>query len=92
MRLDLTKRSDYAIRAMLSLTKVGGGPPEQPQDRGGDKIPPGSCPDHGGLTRAGLVEAHPGRAGGYKLAKPASTVTLLTVIEAVEGDPIGKSV
>jgi Rrf2 family protein len=41
----------------------------------------------GDLTRAGLVEAHPGRAGGYRLARPASSVTLLTVIEAVEGDP-----
>jgi Rrf2 family protein len=52
------------------------------------KIPPRFLPQiMGDLTRAGLVEAHPGRAGGYKLAKPASTVTLLTVIEAVEGDP-----
>jgi DNA-binding IscR family transcriptional regulator len=33
------------------------------------------------------VDAHPGRAGGYKLAVPASSVTLLRVIEAVEGDP-----
>jgi Rrf2 family protein len=41
----------------------------------------------GDLTRAGLVAAHPGRAGGYRLAHPADSVTLLTVIEAVEGDP-----
>jgi Rrf2 family protein len=41
----------------------------------------------GDLTRAGLVEAHPGRAGGYRLFRTADTVTILTVIEAVEGDP-----
>jgi Rrf2 family protein len=41
----------------------------------------------GDLTRAGLVLAHPGRAGGYQLGKPADEVSLLTVIEAVEGDP-----
>jgi Rrf2 family protein len=41
----------------------------------------------GDLTRGGLVEAHPGRAGGYRLAQKADSVTILTVIEAVEGDP-----
>jgi Rrf2 family protein len=41
----------------------------------------------GDLTRAGLVEAHPGRAGGYRLAQDAAAVSILTVIEAVEGDP-----
>jgi Rrf2 family protein len=88
MRLDLTKRSDYAIRAMLSLTKVGGGLLSSRKIAEEMKIPPRFLPQiMGDLTRAGLVEAHPGRAGGYKLAKPASTVTLLTVIEAVEGDP-----
>jgi Rrf2 family protein len=88
MRLDLTKRSDYAIRAMLSLTMVGGGLLSSRKIAEEMKIPPRFLPQiMGDLTRAGLVEAHPGRAGGYKLAKPASTVTLLTVIEAVEGDP-----
>ena len=28
----------------------------------------------------------PGRAGGYRLAKPAASISLLDVIEAVEGD------
>jgi len=88
MRLDLTKRSDYAIRAMLSLTMVGGGLRSSRKIAEEMKIPPRFLPQiMGDLTRAGLVEAHPGRAGGYKLARPASSVTLLTVIEAVEGDP-----
>jgi Rrf2 family protein len=52
------------------------------------KIPPRFLPQiMGDLTRAALVEAHPGRAGGYRLAKPANMVSILTVIEAVEGDP-----
>ena len=38
------------------------------------------------LGRAGLVEAAPGRAGGYRLARDASAISLLQVIEAVEGD------
>jgi Rrf2 family iron-sulfur cluster assembly transcriptional regulator len=88
MRLDLTKRSDYAIRAMLALTRAGNGLLSSRKIAEEMKIPPRFLPQiMGDLTRAGLVDAHPGRAGGYRLARPASTVTLLTVIEAVEGDP-----
>jgi Rrf2 family protein len=38
------------------------------------------------LTRAGLVEAQTGRTGGYRLARRADRITLLDIIEAVEGD------
>ncbi|HVV38380.1 MAG TPA: Rrf2 family transcriptional regulator [Acidimicrobiales bacterium] len=37
------------------------------------------------LTRAGVFEAVPGRGGGYRLARPAAEVTVLDVVEAVEG-------
>lgn len=88
MRLDLTKRSDYAIRAMLALAKTEGGLLSSRKIAHEMKIPPRFLPQiMGDLTRAGLVDAHPGRAGGYRLAKPADSVNLLTVIEAVEGDP-----
>ena len=40
----------------------------------------------GDLVAAGLVEATTGRAGGYRLARPADAITLLDVVEAVEGD------
>ena len=40
----------------------------------------------GDLTRAGIVDARLGRAGGYRLSKPASAISLLDVIEASEGD------
>lgn len=88
MRLDLTKRSDYAIRAMLALTKAPEGLLSSRKIAEEMKIPPRFLPQiMGDLTRAGLVYAHPGRAGGYKLAELADKVTLLRVIEAVEGDP-----
>jgi Rrf2 family transcriptional regulator, iron-sulfur cluster assembly transcription factor len=88
MRLDLTKRSDYAIRAMLALTMAPEGLLSSRKIAEEMKIPPRFLPQiMGDLTRAGLVDAHPGRSGGYKLAQEASTVTILTVIEAVEGDP-----
>lgn len=37
------------------------------------------------LEKAGLVEGHPGRTGGFTLAKPASAITLLDVHRAVGG-------
>jgi Rrf2 family iron-sulfur cluster assembly transcriptional regulator len=87
MRLDLTMRADYAIRAMLALTRAGGllSSRKIAEEM---KIPPRFLPQiMGDLSRAGLVEAHPGRAGGYVLGKDPSKVTLLQVIEAIEGDP-----
>jgi Rrf2 family protein len=88
MRLDLTKRSDYAIRAMLALTMAEDGLLSSRKIAEEMRIPPRFLPQiMGDLTRAGLVDAHPGRSGGYKLAQPADSVTLLRVIEAIEGDP-----
>jgi Rrf2 family transcriptional regulator, iron-sulfur cluster assembly transcription factor len=88
MRLDLTKRSDYAIRAMLALTMAPSGLLSSRKIAEEMKIPPRFLPQiMGDLTRAGLVDAHPGRSGGYKLAQTADSVTLLRVIEAIEGDP-----
>jgi len=37
------------------------------------------------LKRAGFVASSRGREGGYHLARPASTITLLEVITALEG-------
>jgi Rrf2 family protein len=38
------------------------------------------------LERAGLVQGHPGRKGGFTLARPATAITLLDVHRAVGGD------
>ena len=37
------------------------------------------------MTRAGLLRASPGPKGGYQLARPAAEITVLDVVEAVEG-------
>jgi len=37
------------------------------------------------LTRAGLVEATAGRHGGYRLSRSASEITLLDIVQAIEG-------
>ena len=40
------------------------------------------------LVTASIVKSTRGRDGGYKLAKPANKITLLEIVEAVDG-PIG---
>lgn len=37
------------------------------------------------LTRAGLLRATPGPTGGFRLARPADEITVLDVVEAIEG-------
>lgn len=38
------------------------------------------------LSQAGIVEATTGRAGGYRLARPARDITLRDIVFALEGD------
>jgi Rrf2 family transcriptional regulator, iron-sulfur cluster assembly transcription factor len=88
MRLQLTRRADYAIRTAICLGRVGSerrlsGPVIAERMA----IPPRFLPQiMQDLVRAGLVEAAIGRGGGYRLARQPGDVSLLEVIEAVEGD------
>jgi Rrf2 family iron-sulfur cluster assembly transcriptional regulator len=88
MRLELTKRGDYAVRAMLALTRgAGSGLLSSRRIADAMDIPVRFLPQVlADLGRAGLVEAAAGRSGGYRLARAAGSISLLEVIEAVEGD------
>ena len=88
MRLELTKRGDYAVRAMLALARgAGNGLLSARRISDAMDIPVRFLPQVlGDLQRAGLVEAAAGRSGGYRLARPSEQISLLDVIEAVEGD------
>ena len=88
MRLDLTKRGDYAIRAMLALAHAPEGRLLSVRRIAGDMaIPRQFLPQVMlDLGRAGLVDAVAGRSGGYRLSRPAADITLLDVVEAAEGD------
>jgi Rrf2 family protein len=37
------------------------------------------------LTAAGVIDAIPGPRGGYRLARPPSDITLLEIVEAIDG-------
>lgn len=88
MRLELTKRGDYGVRAVLALARAEAGVLVSAR-RIADAmaIPVRFLPQVlGDLARAGLVEASPGRAGGYRLTRAADAISLLEVIEAIEGE------
>jgi len=87
VRLELTKRGDYAVRAMLALAGDGDGLLSARRIAAEMAIPPRFLPQvMGDLVRAALVEGVPGRSGGYRLSQPAANISLLTIVEAVEGD------
>jgi Rrf2 family transcriptional regulator, iron-sulfur cluster assembly transcription factor len=88
MRLELTRRGDYAVRAMLSLAEHNGtGWLSVARISAAMGIPERFLPRvMTELARSGLVEGHLGRSGGYRLARPAASITLLEVIQAVEPD------
>ena len=87
MRLELTRRGDYAVRAMVDLARL---PSEW--ETGGAIAARTDIPSRfvtqvmGDLVRGGLVEARIGRTGGYRLSHAPAEITVLALVEAVEGD------
>jgi Rrf2 family protein len=87
MRLQLTKRTDYAIRACLYLASNGCDTPASSRRIAQRmEIPERFLPRVlSDLTEAGIMEARIGRAGGYRLQRPPDRLSILELIETVEG-------
>lgn len=88
MRLELTRRGDYAIRSVVALAGIPDGARlSVRQLADAEAIPVRFLPRiMTDLNRAGLVEAAAGRTGGYRLARPARDMSLLDIVVAIEGD------
>ncbi len=85
MRLEVTRKSDLAVRALRALDRA---------DRRvkGPELAEMVCSTPGfvaqvvnPLVRAGWVRSDPGPTGGYSLEVDLAGVSVLSVIEAVEG-------
>ena len=89
MRLELTRRGDYAIRAVIALGRSEQGVViSAPRLAAITGIPRRFVAQvMVEMVRAGIAEAKLGRLGGYRLARDPESMTLLEVVEAVEGDP-----
>lgn len=90
MKLTLSRRGDYVVRAAICLAGAWGGDGAYRKIRevaAAMELPPSYTPQVLGiLAKAGLAEAKAGRDGGYRLTKPPERITLLEVVEAAEGE------
>lgn len=87
MRLRLTKRTDYAIRACLYLaTSDDDGPVPSRRIAEAMEIPDRFLPQVlADLARSGLVASTNGKRGGYRLTRDPARLSILEIVETVEG-------
>ena len=87
MRLELTRRGDYAVRTMLALAGAGEERLSARVIAARMGISPHFVPHVlRDLAQAGLVEGAVGRAGGYRLTRAADSISILDIVVAVEPD------
>lgn len=85
--MKLSTRSRYGLRAMLDIALAGEGLLVMAKDIAERQHLPVAYLEQllGQLKRGGLVSSLRGAKGGYALARPAETITLADVVEALEG-------
>lgn len=84
--ISVTSKSRYAVVAMAELARSGP-----------DPVPIGAIAERRAmpvqfleqlfatLRRSGLLSSHRGVKGGYRLARPAEDITVLEVVQALDG-------
>jgi Rrf2 family transcriptional regulator, cysteine metabolism repressor len=84
--ISVTSKSRYAVVALAELARSGT-----------DPVPIGQIAERRGmpvqfleqlfstLRRAGILASHRGAKGGYTLARPAEDITVLEVVQALDG-------
>jgi Rrf2 family protein len=85
--MQITRQADYAVRAVLYLARLGENG-RAPTSRIAQemRIPPSFLAKIvSQLSVAGVVSTSRGARGGVSLARPPQDVTLLEVIEAIDG-------
>lgn len=84
MRLELSTRSDLALRALRGLSEEER-TPRTTLAASVDTTPDFLARVMAPLVARGWVESRPGIAGGYLLTTPLADITMRALIEAVEG-------
>lgn len=86
MRLEATRRSDLAVRALTALGGMEGRVKAPELAELLNTTPAFITQVVGQLVKAGWVRSDPGPSGGYSLSTDLSTLTVLGVVEAVDGE------
>lgn len=85
--MQITRQADYALRAMYYLSKL------EPAERAAtsliadeQRIPPSFLAKIiSQLSIAGLIHTSRGARGGVSLARPPENISILEVVEAIDG-------
>lgn len=81
----ISQTAEYALRAIVYLADQNDAPRTTTQIAEITRVPAGYLAKvMQSLSRAGLVHAQRGLHGGFSLARPASELTVLDVVQAVD--------
>ena len=86
--LSITTKSPYAVRALAELARRGGGAPVPIGEIARSRDIPVQFLEglFATLRRAGVLQSQRGVKGGYSFARPATEITVLEVVEILEGE------
>ena len=84
--ISVTSKSRYAVVALAELARSGTAPVPIGQVAERRDIPVQFLEQlFSTLRRAGILVSHRGAKGGYTLARPADEITVLEVVQALDG-------
>lgn len=85
--MQITRQADYAVRAVLYLASLNNGTRAPTSQIAKEQEIPSSflAKIVSQLSVAGVVQTSRGARGGVSLARPSEEITLLEVIEAIDG-------
>src|SRR5919108_1746728 len=88
--LSITSKSPYAVRALAELARSGGAGPVPIGEIARRRDIPVQFLEglFATLRRAGILQSQRGVKGGYSFARAPESVTVLEVVESLEG-PLG---
>lgn len=84
--ISITSKSRYAVVAMAELARSGDRPMPVKELAERREIPDQFLEQlFSTLRRSGLLTSHRGSKGGYTLSRPADEITVLEVVQALDG-------
>jgi Rrf2 family protein len=88
--LAISTKSPYAVRALCELARTGGSAPVPIGEIARRRDIPVQFLEglFATLLRAGILQSQRGVKGGYSFARPPEQITVLEVVESLEG-PLG---
>ncbi len=88
--ISITTKSPYALRALIELYRHGDGPVPIAELARRGEIPVQFLEQlFATLRRSGVLRSQRGVKGGYSFARPATELTVLEIVELLDG-PLGR--